>query len=614
MIPVRGDVSEGREHLVLSAFGPPEEMGMVAAMLQGMTPKFDSAMPGTLQTRLTWPAVVQCAFEFGDFWQPTPALSQWVQTEGLKRMAPPEAEYPPPEGLVPYGHQISGARLIKATGRVLITDEPGTGKTITALLGLSELLVDHLVRGGRTPEPVLIVAPASVVDPWVEAVRRWTPHWKVTAYRGGTPERPRTNKLGHYDVYVTSYGILRQDAPTGRRGPLNRLNPQSVVIDECHYIKNPSTKQSQAAVRVARDAPFVVGMSGTPITHHTGDLTPMLEAMDADAWPSGERFKQRYLLTVNDDGRYTAKVIGLAPHTEPEFRACLEGQLRRVAKADVLDLPPKVYSARYVEMPNIWRKAYDEFEQNMLAALPGGSVAGLDADADWEGDTQELAVMDVFSVLAHLKSLACAPADVRYETRLVIDENEYSPTYGQEIEKTSVHLDLKHPSWKVHELLNVLQERPQQSVLVFAPSRQLIMLAGESAANDGRRVGYIVGGQSARQRTAVVDAFQAGELDTVCATTGAGGVGLTLTAASTVVFLQRPLSLPESIQAEDRAHRIGQTAESVEYIDIITKNTIDTRIRDILRGHAGQLAELVRDPRIVAELLGGKRIQKGEAA
>lgn len=612
MIPVNGDISEGGELLRLSALGPPEEMAMVGAMAQTLTPKFDpNRTLHCLETALTWPAVVQCAYQFGAWWRPSPALNAWSQAEGLKRMAPPELEYPAPAGLVPYGHQLDGAQLIKATGKVLITDEPGTGKTITALLGLSELLVSHWKGLGPNPEPILIIAPASVVDPWVEAVRRWTPHWKVTAYRG--PARQR--KLGHYDVYVTSYGILRQDAPTGRRGPLNRLSPQSVVIDECHYIKNPSTKQSQAAVRVARDAPFVIPMSGTPITHHTGDLTPTLEAMDADAWPSGERFKDRYLLTIGDPDGYTSKVIGLAPHTEPEFRACLEGQLRRVAKADVLDLPPKVYSARYVEMPNTWRKAYDEFEENMLAALPMGTVPGL--DGDWEaegGPTQELAVMDVFSVLAHLKSLACAPADVRYETRLVLDENEYSPTFGQEIEKTSVHLDLKHPSWKVHELLNVLQERPAQSVLVFAPSRQLIMLAGESAAKDGRRVGYIVGGQSARQRTAVVDAFQAGELDTVCATTGAGGVGLTLTAASTVVFLQRPLSLPESMQAEDRAHRIGQTAESVEYIDVITKDTIDTRIRDILRGHAGQLAELVRDPRIVAELLGGKTIARSETA
>jgi SNF2 family DNA or RNA helicase len=237
----------------------------------------------------------------------------------------------------------------------------------------------------------------------------------------------------------------------------------------------------------------------------------------------------------------------------------------------------------------------------MIATLPGE-------------EEQELRVMAVLTVLQHLKQLACAPADVRYETRMVLDKNPDSPTFGEEVEKISVHLDLKAPSWKVAALVEVLEERPDQSVLVFAPSKQLIMLAGQAAERIGRRIGYIVGGQTAAQRTAVVDAFQDGKLDTVLATTGAGGVGITLTAASSVVFLQRPLSLVESVQAEDRAHRIGQQASHVEYIDIIASNTIDTRIRSILREHAGQLSELVRDPRIVNELLGGRATQRGEAA
>ena len=598
MIPVHGDVSGGRDQLLVSASGPPHELEQIAALVSRMTPQFKpytdpdgTVHRNVLATALTWPAVVQCASSFGPAWQPSPELGAWVQAEGLKRMLPPEAAYPPPPGLTPYAHQTAGARLVRATGRVLFADDPGTGKTITALLGLSELYVRHLLERTTNPEPVLIIAPASVVDPWVEAVRTWTPHWSVTAYRG--PKRQ--NKLGGFDVYVTSYGVARIDAPTGRRGPLNRLNPRAVVVDECHYIKNPSTKQSQAVVRICRDAPYVIGMSGTPITHHTGDLAPMLEAMDAAAWPSGERMKERYLLTEKGDG-YTAKVVGLNPAAEPEFRDCLEGQLRRVAKADALDLPPKVYSVRYVDMPAQWRKAYDDFAANMFAQLPDTHL--------------ELAVMDTFSVLAHLKSLACAPADVRYETHEVEDTNEWSPTFGQMIEKMSVHLDLKAPSWKVAALLEVLDERPQQSVLVFAPSKQLIMMAGDAAERAGRRVGYIVGGQSQRQRTEVVRAFQAGELDCVLATTQAGGVGITLTAASTVVFLQRPLSLVDALQAEDRAHRIGQTASSVEYIDIITRNTIDTRIREILRTHAGQLAELVKDPRIVAELMGGSTIAR----
>src|SRR5206468_5023829 len=164
---------------------------------------------------------------------------------------------------------------------------------------------------------------------------------------------------------------------------------------------------------------------------------------------------------------------------------------------------------------------------------------------------------------------------------------------------------------KVDALLEVLEERPGKPVVAFAPSAQLIRLAGQAAAAAGLRVGYVVGGQSMKDRTATVDAFQAGDLDLICATTGAGGVGITLTAASTVVFLQRPWSLVESLQAEDRCHRIGsEIHDSIEIVDIVAANTIDTRVRSVLREKAGQLADLVQDPRIVAELLGGATVTR----
>lgn len=577
MLTVVGDVSGGQDELIVLASGHTDEIAYAADVLKVMTPHYrPSDPPGALVCPLTWPAVVQLAFMFGERWQPRPALVEWITAQAAVRMLPPQLEYGTPDGLTPYAHQIEGARLIKATGKVLLTDDPGTGKTITALLGLQEWY-------GKA-WPILVVCPASVVDAWVAAVRLWTPYWKPVAYRG--PKR--RNLLGTADVYVTSYDVARIDAPSGRKGPLNVLAPQAVVIDECHYIKNPGADRSQAVRRISRDARVVIPMSGTPITHNFGDLTPTLEAMDAGAWPSGDRAKERFMLTVPGD--YDVKAVGLDPAAEPELRACLEGQMRRVNKHDVLDLPPKVYSTRTVELPPTWRKAYDQFETDMYADLPD--------------DGGELSVMHAFTVMGLLKQMACAPADVEITYTQEIDKNPNSPTFGEEITKRHVHLDLKAPSWKVAGMLEVLTERPRQSVIVFAPSKQLVELAGTAATKAGRRVGYIVGGQTPRQRTAVVDAFQNGSLDTVCATTGAGGVGITLTAAETVIFLQRPLSLVEALQAEDRAHRIGQTS-SVEIIDIIARNTIDTRIRDILRDHAGQLAELVKDPRIRDELLGG---------
>jgi SNF2 family DNA or RNA helicase len=283
-------------------------------------------------------------------------------------------------------------------------------------------------------------------------------------------------------------------------------------------------------------------------------------------------------------------VLGLNTDAEPEFRATLHGQHRRVAKADVLQqLPPKVYSVRNVELPETWRKAYDQMEADMIATLPDG---------------EELSVMSVLAQLTRLSQLASAAADVTTVTEQGADGEDHD----------HVQVRLKAPSWKVDALLEVLAERPDEQVVAFAPSRQLMMLAGQQAEAAGYQVGYVVGGQSMKERTETVEAFQKGKLGLLCATTAAGGVGLTLTAARTVVFLQRPWSLVDATQAEDRCHRIGsEIHDSIEVIDIVATNTIDARVRGVLYDKAGQLADLLQDKRIVTQLLGGLSTRKAAA-
>jgi SNF2 family DNA or RNA helicase len=241
---------------------------------------------------------------------------------------------------------------------------------------------------------------------------------------------------------------------------------------------------------------------------------------------------------------------------------------------------------RSVELPPAYRVAYDAMERDMITQLPDGG---------------ELSVMSVLAQLTRLSQLASAAADVTVTTEPGAD--------GEDHEHVAVRL--KAPSWKVDALLEVLAERPDEQVVAFAPSRQLMLLAGQQAEAKGIQVGYVVGGQSMRERTETVEAFQRGKLGLLCATTGAGGVGLTLTAARTVVFLQRPWSLVEATQAEDRCHRIGsEIHDSIEVIDIVAAGTIDARVRSVLQGKAGQLAELLQDPRIVTQLLGGLNLRK----
>lgn len=535
---------------------------------------------------LSWATVVQLRTQLRGALTMSPALTEWVTAELVARMADypevfpgwlrswPEYRLAAEDTHPPREYQWQGAYEIARTGRCLVMDDPGTGKTLSAILGVLAMRAKGEVKGA-----VLVIAPNSVMDSWVEAWTRWT-HLTAKAWRGA-PAR-RKAMAGLYDVYVAGYGTVRKDAD----GPLSWLNADAVIIDECHAIKNRDATQSKAVRKLAKSARVVIPMSGTPITHHPGDLFASFQAMDARTWTSYERFTERYLLQITGDyGR--PEVLRLDPGAEPEFRDVLTGVHRRVAKADVLtQLPPKIYTTRSVELPGAYRRAYVEMEQEMLANLPDG---------------EELPVMTALAQLQRLNQLSASACDV--STEVVIEPDQY----GVMVEKVRYHVTPKAPSWKAEAMVEVLAERPGRQSVVFSPSAGLIRVAAAYAIKAGYRVGLIIGGQSARARTATVTAFQDGELDVVLATTGAGGVGLTLTAADTVIFLQRPWSWVEASQAEDRAHRIGsEIHNAVEIVDIVATDTVDSRVREVLTGKAQSLADLLQDQRIASQAFGGE--------
>lgn len=573
-----GELTADESRIVLMGNGPDEILATLARTLQTLTPSFTKTNPpGALSAPVTWATVVQLGYTFGQSWQAGPRLAEWIRTELIRRVAYGGVlNYRPPEGCVPRPYQVEGAAMIAVAGRALLFDDPGTGKTITTILGL----VERANTVGTGVFPLVCVVPASIVDPWVEAWQTWAPHVRVVAWRGTSTRRKAL--AGKADVYVTSYDTARMDA-SNKDGPLVRLRPAGIVADECHLIKTPYALRSFAVRRLAKQAQVFIGLSGTPITHHPGDLWPTLDALAPYAWPSRERWIDRYCTKLTLE--YNVEVLGLHLHTEPEFRTTLIGQHRRVSKADVLpDLPQKVYTVHTVTLPPAYRQAYDDMEDRMLAELPDGG---------------ELSVMSVLAQITRLGQLASAAADVAVTV-------ESDPETGEDREH--VRVTLKAPSWKIDALLSILDERPGQPVVAFTPSRQLAVLAVEMARKAGLRVGLVAGKQDMRERTEIVHAFQTGKLDLLCATTGTGGVGLTLTAAGTVVFLQRPWSIVEALQAEDRCHRIGsEIHDSIEIIDIVASNTIDSRVRTVLRDKAGQLADLLQDQRIVTELLGGSR-------
>lgn len=473
--------------------------------------------------------------------------------------------------------------------RVYLTDTSliPTHNTITTIAGLAEIQA----RGGEI-FPMLIVTPSwDVNDVWEREIAAWMPHWRTVMWGG--PGRDIGKALDQAGILITTYATARIDAANAK-SPLPALRPATVVGDEVHAIKSPklvtakgNTTMSAAFRRIARHAANVVGLSGTPITRDTGDIYPMLEALDAQSWSERKRFVSRYCDT-SPGAEYGEAIEGLRQLAEPEFRTCLLGQMRRVAKADVLkQLPPKIYSVRRVELPERWRKAYDQMQADMLADLPD--------------DGGDLPAFETITQMMFLARIASAAGDATVT-------EEPDETTGEP--KKHYHYDMKAPSWKADALMEILAERPGQPVACFAPYKPLVMIAGKQAEAAGLRVGYITGegdGVTRATRQQAIADFQAGKLDLIAVTTGAGGTGITLTAAGTLVFLQRPWPLGDSIQSEDRAHRLGSEihVHGVEIIDIVAKNTVDSRIRERLVEKGGQLSAFVQDIRIVRELLGG---------
>ena len=528
----------------------------------------------------SWPGLVQA-------WSTLPGAGMTPDLEELagreldwRTSEPPPLAYQPPEPFTPYPWQDLAARRYALgvaqgfRGQALLSDDMGTGKTISALLALLE----SELRAPGSVFPALVVCPASVIPAWVKAWQAWAPHLHVLDHRGPKRWARRPEKPGR-DVLVTSYETMTKDVEK-----LAKIGLRSLVLDEHHAIKNSQSKRTQAARALGRKVAHAIVMSGTPIAHGPDDLHPALATLDEAAWPSKERYVSRYCDVVPDEvGGQVA--VGLRADRRSELDLCLAGVQRRVTKDQAAPfLPPKVYSVRTVQMPAEWRKVYDELRDDMLAALPD--------------DSAELSPMSLLAQMSHLRSLAAAPCKVW--------EEEGEPD-ADGVVKVHQHVDPLPGGWKAAELLTLLGECPTEQVVVFAPSRKLVDAVSVDLQAAGVSHRMLTGAVPAAERQAGIEAFQRGDARVMLATTGAGGVGVTLTASSVVVFLSRPWSLIEALQAEDRAHRIGSEVHSrIEIVDIVTEGTIEAAVRRVLVEKAVSLADVLHDPEIARRVLGGK--------
>lgn len=355
---------------------------------------------------------------------------------------------------------------------------------------------------------------------------------------------------------------------------LNEIDWRLVIADEAHRAKDPKSKQTRALWAVSRPATRRIFMTGTPIANRPDELWSPLHFMDPREWPSKSKYVDYFTNKVfNFWGGM--EILGLNAETRPQFFAIVNPRMRRMPKEVILpQLPPKVPVERIVPMTPKQAKAYKQMVDEKLAELGDGDVSQL------------LVGANPLTRNTRLMQLASAMLTPEGDGYVMVE-----------------------PSSKLDDLDELIEDAEGEQLVVFAMSKQLINLAAARAEKRKISFGLITGDQSVPERQQTVDEFQAGDLRMVFATTAAGGTGITLTAARTLIRLQRDWSAVNNSQAEDRIHRIGsEIHESVSIVDMVAPGTVEIHQLEALAGKHGNLQEIVRDKEALRRLLYGEQV------
>lgn len=477
--------------------------------------------------------------------------------------------------LRPY-QQVDVAFLLTAKNAICGTPMGG-GKTPVSIAAARVLGKDSL--------PALVVCPASMRRTWKREIVKWWPGVPVYVVEGTAPQRnkilaqaketPGIVVINWESVRLHSrlapYGSLALSEKEKTPGLLNEIPFKLVIADECHKMRDPKSKQTRAVWSVAHNptVQYRWGLTGTPLTKAPDTMWPILHFIDPIEWPSKTQFIERLCLkSFNLWGGLD--VFGIRPDREEEFFSVFNPRFRRLAKEIILpDLPPIQFNTRYVKMAVKQQKAYNTMAEKMWAETEDGDM---------------VIAANPISQLTRLTQFASA-------TIVETEEGE---------------LRLSEPSSKLDTFMDDLDDLGT-GLVVFAVSRQLLRLLATRFEKAKISYGVVEGGQSQDTRQVALDRFQDGKTDYLLVVVAAGGVGLTLTRASTAVFLQKPYSNVDYQQAIARIHRIGsEIHESINIIDYVTEDTVEVSIADVLKDKADMLEEIVRDRDSIRRMLEGK--------
>ena len=467
-----------------------------------------------------------------------------------------------------YKHQRESIDFLVKRNGALLTLEMGLGKTRCALAAALKLYREKKI------DRVLVLAPAAVKISWLEEVTKlsqdgqhiliWCRYYSNDQKIVGEKFAEHINCL---PICVVSYALLPQKRHVEALAKWCLTGKTLLVCDESSFLKSRTARQTKGAATIAKCCGYCWLLTGTPIANSPLDLYGQALVMSNGSGPlksfkSFYHFRARYavLKMMNIGALRFQQVVGYQNLDELTKR--FAPYVLRRTKQECLDLPPKTYVTREVQLTDATWRIYQELRKDALLALP-------DEDVRPEPN----------AAVRILRLCQLTSGHVGNPSAFNDEENITHAMRSQDVSSEKL-------SWLVEQLLDG-ELSSQQAVIVWCRWRRERERLQQMLATKIEVYG-VFGGQQTKNRSESVQSFQTSQKRRVLvAQQHAGGFGLNLTAASTAVYLSNSFSHTDRIQSEDRCHRIGQT-NAVCYVDVVAvgprcQRTVDAHVLECLR-------------------------------
>ena len=462
----------------------------------------------------------------------------------------------------------------------ILCDDMGLGKTLQTLCIVAS---DHHIREEEFAKtkavdarrlPSLIVCPPTLSGHWQQEIIQFAPFLSCMAFVGPSSDRAAMrDKLGTTDIVVTSYDICRNEIEL-----LAPIDWNYCVLDEGHLIKNPKAKISMAVKRLKSNHRLI--LSGTPIQNHVLELWSLFDFLMPGFLGTEKVFADRFARPIANSrfAKSSSKEQEAgALAAEGLHKQVLPFLLRRLKEEVLHDLPPKILQNYYCDLSDLQKKLFDEFAKKERKKV-----------TEEAGSDSKEAKQHIFQALQYMRKLCNSPA-------LVVkpDHKQYGAIQAALERRGSSLRDVAHAP-KLNALKDLLLDcgigadpsttntfvSPHRA-LIFCQMKEMLDIVATTVFRDllpGVQYLRLDGSVEANKRQAIVNQFNTDpSYDCLLLTTSVGGLGLNLTGADTVIFVEHDWNPQKDMQAMDRAHRIGQK-KVVNVYRLITRGTLEEKI------------------------------------